>query len=99
MGLTGLSLLQIQDGEGRILSSGPERDLLALARSESFSIGDQTFTLTGGIAVDEAFLARLARDREIVVSLRYPGARCRRPAEAGHYDTTMPPRSASCRCR
>jgi signal transduction histidine kinase len=73
MGLTGLSLLQIRDGDGRILSSGPERDALALARSESFSIGDQTFTLTGGVAVDEAFLARLARDRAIVVSLRYPG--------------------------
>jgi hypothetical protein len=26
----------------------------------------------GGVAVDEAFLARLARDRAIVVSLRYP---------------------------
>ena len=73
MGLTGLSFLQIRDGDGRILSSGPERDALALARSQSFSIGDQTFTLTGGVAVDEAFLARLARDRAIVVSLRYPG--------------------------
>ena len=73
MGLTGLSLLQIQDGEGRILSSGPERDLLAVARTDSFSIGDQTFTLTGGVAVDEAFLVQLARDREIDVSLRYPG--------------------------
>ena len=73
MGLTGLSFLQIRDGDGRILSSGPERDALALGRSQSFSIGDQTFTLTGGVAVDEAFLARLARDRAIVVSLRYPG--------------------------
>jgi signal transduction histidine kinase len=73
MGLTGLSFLQIRDGDGRILSSGPDRDALALARSESFSIGDQTFTLTGGVAVDAAFLARLARDRAIVVSLRYPG--------------------------
>ena len=38
MGLTGLSLLQIQDGEGRILSSGPERELLrwrAPSRSRS----------------------------------------------------------------
>ena len=87
MGLTGLSLLQIQDGDGRILSSGPERDLLVVARTDSFSIGDQTFTLTGGIVVDEAFLARLARDREIDVSLRYPGERFRRHVrlKRGHY--------------
>ena len=104
MRLTGLSMLQIQDGDDRIISSGhfrnehgrvesglasallgargvalvatrgAERDFLALARAESFSIGGRTFTMVGGVAVDEAFLARLARDRSIVVSLRYPGA-------------------------
>lgn len=105
MRLTGLSMLQIQDGDGRIISSGhfrnehgrvesvlpaalaearggvafvttraAERDFLALARGESFRIGGRTFTLIGGVAVDEAFLARLARDRVIVVSLLYPGA-------------------------
>ena len=47
--------------------------LLTLARSESFSIAGQTFTLVGGIAVDNAFLARLARDRAITVSITYPG--------------------------
>jgi signal transduction histidine kinase len=73
MRLTGLSLLHIQDGEGRVLSSGSDRDLLALGRRESFMVGDQTFTLIGGLAVDQAFLARLARDPAIVVSLRYPG--------------------------
>ena len=104
MRLTGLSVLQIHDSEGRILSSGhfrnehgraePEltaalaetrggvalvtmraadREFLALARSRPFSIGERMFTLVGGIAVDEAFLARLARDRAIVVSLIYPG--------------------------
>jgi signal transduction histidine kinase len=46
---------------------------LTLARSESFSIAGQTFTLVGGIAVDNAFLARLARDRAITVSITYPG--------------------------
>jgi signal transduction histidine kinase len=69
MGLTGLSLLRLQDGDGRILSSAPERDVLALARTESFAIGDQTFTLTGGVEVDDRFLARLARDPDIRVSL------------------------------
>jgi signal transduction histidine kinase len=46
---------------------------LTLARSESFSIAGQTFTLVGGVAVDNAFLARLARDRAITVSITYPG--------------------------
>jgi signal transduction histidine kinase len=31
------------------------------------------FAIVGGVAVDEAFLGRLARDRAIVVSLRYAG--------------------------
>ena len=104
MRLTGLSMLQIQDGDDRIISSGhfrnehgrvesglvsalhsahgvalvttrgAERDFLALARVESFRISGRTFTMVGGVAVDEAFLARLARDRVIVVSLRSPGA-------------------------
>jgi signal transduction histidine kinase len=73
MRLTGLSLLQIQDGDGRIVSSGSDGELLALGRRDSFMVGDQTFTLIGGLAVDQAFLARLARDRAIRVSVRYPG--------------------------
>jgi signal transduction histidine kinase len=101
--LTGLSMLQIQDGEGRIISSGhfrnehgrieagladalsrargaafvmsrgPEREFLALARAETFQLSDRTFSLVGGVVVDAAFLDRLARDRSIVVSLHYPG--------------------------
>ena len=95
----GLSMLQIQDGDGTIISSGhfrnehgrveaglapaltsargpafvtarsAEREFLALARVQSFQIGGRAFTIVGGIAVDESFLARLARDRAIVVSL------------------------------
>src|SRR5215475_5552289 len=104
MRLTGLSMLQIQDEDGRIISSGhfrnehgriepgiakaladvplallttftSEREFLALARSESFHVGGRTFSLIGGVAVDETFLANLARDRAIVVSLNYAGAR------------------------
>ena len=127
MRLTGLSMLQIQDGDGRILSSGhfrnehgriepglaaalssaggvalvatrgAEREFLALARVEPFVIGGRTFTLVGGVAVDEAFLARLARDRAIAVSLHYPGgALSTRPARDRMPRTTPP--SASCRC-
>lgn len=104
MRLTGLSMLQIQDADGRIISSGhfrnehgrvesgltaalttarggvalvtargAEREFLALARAKSFEIAGRTFALVGGIVVDEPFLARLARDRAIVVSLIYPG--------------------------
>jgi signal transduction histidine kinase len=101
--LTGLSMLQIQDGDGRIISSGhfrnehgrvdpglpaalssargvalvtargAEREFLALARAQPLVIAGRSFTIVGGVAVDEAFLARLARDRTTVVSLRYPG--------------------------
>ena len=103
MRLTGLSMLQIQDGDGRILSSGhfrnehgrvesglasslqqtrgaafvktrgPEREFLALARAESFEISGQTFSLVGGVVIEQAWLERLARDRAIAVSLSYPG--------------------------
>ena len=103
MRLTGLSMLQIQDSDDRIISSGhfrnehgrvepglasalrtasdiafvttrgPEREFLALARAESLVLGGRTFTIVGGVAVDNAFLARLARDKAIIVSLRYPG--------------------------
>jgi two-component system, NtrC family, nitrogen regulation sensor histidine kinase NtrY len=105
MRLTGLSMLQIQDEAGRIISSGhfrnehgriqpglpsalsgargvtllttrsADREFLALARAEPIVIAGRTFTIVGGVAVDEAFLARLARDRAITVALEYPGGR------------------------
>ena len=120
MRLTGLSMLQIQDDEGRIISSGhfrnehgrlepamrkvladvhggvallttvtPEREFLSLVRGESFRIGDRTFTLVGGIRVDETFLARLSRDRAIVVSLRYPGGGLSTTHETGNADAVV----------
>jgi signal transduction histidine kinase len=103
MRLTGLSMLQIHDGDGRIISSGhfrnehghlepelpsalsrspgvalvatraAEREFLALARVESIVLAGRRFSIVGGVAVDQVFLARLARDRAIVVALRYPG--------------------------
>jgi signal transduction histidine kinase len=111
MRLTGLSMLQIQDSEGRILSSGhfrnehgrsqpglasalgsagsvaliatrvPEKEFPALARARTFVLSGRSFTIVGGVAVDEAFLARLARDRTIMVSLRVPGGALSTPAE------------------
>lgn len=105
MRLTGLSMLQIQDDEERIISSGHFRnehgrlesglasalsragntvlittrgaagEFLTLARVEQFHIGGRSFTIVGGLAVDDAFLARLARDGAIVVTLEYPGGK------------------------
>lgn len=46
---------------------------LALARTESFAVGSRTFHLVAGTRVDEAFLRRLARGGDLVVSLDYPG--------------------------
>ena len=113
MRLTGLSMLQIHDGDGRIISSGhfrnehgrlepglasalmnatgpafvttrnAEREFLALARVQPLQIGGRTFTIIGGTVVNEAFLARLARDRAIVLSLTYPGGELSTAREAG----------------
>jgi signal transduction histidine kinase len=123
MRLTGLSMLQVQDGDGRILSSGhfrnehgridaalapalnaargvafvtaraPDGEFLALARVESLVISGRPFTIVGGITVDDAFLARLARDRSIVVSLRHPGGELstgRLPTDAASGELQVP---------
>jgi signal transduction histidine kinase len=104
MRLTGLSMLQVQDATGRIISSGHFRnehgrvdaeltaalsnasgevvlstvksadgEFLALVRDESLQIAGQMFTLVGGVKVDDAFIARLARDPAILISLVHPG--------------------------
>ena len=104
IGLAGLSTLQIQDEDGRIVSSGhfrnehgrlvptlaeslivepdgvvfvtvrtPERGFMALTRGVALPVGGRRFTLVGGVTLDHRFLQRLARDREVSVSLLYPG--------------------------
>jgi signal transduction histidine kinase len=108
MRLTGLAMLQIEDEDGRIISSGHFRnehgqvesgltealavalkrgpngiallktrspageEFLSLVRSETLQLFGHTFTLIGGDAVDKLFLASLARDPAIVVTLNYP---------------------------
>ena len=114
--LTGLSMLQIQDANGRIISSGhfrnehgrvesglapaltnagevafvmtrgPEREFLALARVEPLEIGSRSFTIVGGVAVDDGFLARLARDEAIIVSLDNPALTSRGPGKPDRAD-------------
>jgi signal transduction histidine kinase len=115
MHLTGLSMLQVHDGEGRIISSGHFRnehgrvdaalpqaladassdvvlatvraadgEFLALVRSQSFTIADRTFTMIGGVKVDDAFMARLARDPAIGIALTYPGGTLASPSAAAN---------------
>jgi len=103
MRFTGLAMLQIQDEQGRIISSGhfrneydrvepelprllatapggmalveaptAEATLLALARVDSLRLGGRRFTLVGAVAVDSNFLARLAPDSDLAVSLTLP---------------------------
>jgi signal transduction histidine kinase len=103
MRVSGLSMLQLLDEAGRILSSGhfrneydrlepqlprllastadrptvvkvraPEGPMLVLARVDSIPIGSRVLTLVGGIAIDESFVNRFARDSEVAVSLVTP---------------------------
>jgi signal transduction histidine kinase len=47
----------------------PSGSFLALVRADSVRIGDRHFTIVGGTAVDQSFLARLRREGEVDVSL------------------------------
>jgi len=116
MRLTGLSMLQIQDQSGRIVSSGhfrneydriepelpallasvpggiafvrartPDSPFVALARAAEFQMGNERFTIVAGVKVERRFLARLAREAGLTVSLAYPGGRLTSDAgEASH---------------
>ena len=112
MSISGLSMLQIQDSAGRILSSGhfrnefdqlqpdlprllytardsltlvrtrtPEAPLVVLARVDSFRVGGRPFSIVGGIEAESRLLDRLERNRDLGVSLTYPGSE--QPAAAG----------------
>jgi signal transduction histidine kinase len=95
MRLAGLDFLQLQDDEGRIVSSGHFRNefdrlgpavhgatlvraaaaegpFLALVTADSFAISRKQFRVIGGVKVDSAFRARLARDPELGVQLTLP---------------------------
>jgi signal transduction histidine kinase len=96
MRMSGLDFLQIQDDEGRVVSSGhfrnefdrlgpavsgttlvraatAEGSILALVTSDTLSVTSvHRFRLVGGVAVDSQYLARLARDPELGVTLDLP---------------------------
>src|SRR5207247_914157 len=59
-------------GSALVEARTAEAPFLALARVDSFRVGGRRFTLVGGIAVDSSFLARLAPDSELTVSVALP---------------------------
>jgi signal transduction histidine kinase len=103
MQLAGLSMLQIQDQSGRIISSGhfrneydrleprlpmflsslggrtvlvkaraPEGPFPALARIDSFEMGNRKFTIIAGYRIEERFLRSLAGKQDMRVELITP---------------------------
>src|SRR6266581_1797804 len=60
-------------GVALVRARTPEGAFLALARVDSLRLGGSRFTVLGGMAVDSAVLARLARDTTLRVRLEYPG--------------------------
>lgn len=62
------------NGLALVQARTPEGPFFALARLDSLPLGDRHFTVVGGIAVDSGFLARLARDSAVTVSLVLPHA-------------------------
>src|SRR5438093_91156 len=60
-------------GVALVRARTPEGAFLVLARVDSLRLGGGRFTVVGGLAVDSAALARLARDTTLRVDLEYPG--------------------------
>jgi signal transduction histidine kinase len=52
----------------------PDASVIALTRIEPLTIGGKPFSLIGGIEAEHQLLAALPRDRDLSVSLVYPGA-------------------------
>lgn len=65
-------LLQYPDAVQFVTVRALDHAFLALARATRFDLGERSFTLVGGVALDADFFAGLAREREIGVSLVYP---------------------------
>jgi signal transduction histidine kinase len=62
------------NGVALVQARTPEGPFFALARLDSLPLGSRRFTIVGGFAVDSGFLARLARDSAVSVSLSLPHA-------------------------
>jgi len=66
-------LAQAPEGTALITARQPDGPFLCLARVDSVRLGGQLFHLVGGFRVDENFLADLAMDRDLGISLFYLG--------------------------
>jgi signal transduction histidine kinase len=62
------------NGLALVQARTPEGPFFTLARIDSLPLGDRLFTVVGGVAVDSGFLARLARDSAVTVSVVLPRA-------------------------
>ena len=60
------------NGLALVQSRTPEGPFFTLARLDSLQLGDRRFTIVGGVIVDSGFLARLARDSAVTVSVELP---------------------------
>jgi signal transduction histidine kinase len=60
-------------GPALLFANTAEGRFLAFVRRDTLSLTGRRITLLGGVRVDTLFLSRLARDRELVVSVVFPG--------------------------
>jgi signal transduction histidine kinase len=60
-------------GVALVQARAPDRPFLALARVDSFHMGNTRFTIVAGNKVGRRFLTRLARDADLTVALVHPG--------------------------
>ncbi len=60
-------------GPALVFANTAEGRFLAFVRRDTLSLTGRRFTLLGGVRVDTLFLSRLARDRELLVSVVFPG--------------------------
>jgi len=60
-------------GPALLFANTAEGRFLAFVRRDTLSLTGRRFTLLGGVRVDTLFLSRLARDRELLVSVIFPG--------------------------
>jgi HAMP domain-containing protein len=65
-------LAQAPNGMALVEARTAEGPFVALVLLDSLPLGDRHFTVVGGVAVDSGFLARLARDSALTVSLDLP---------------------------
>ncbi len=60
-------------GPALLFANTAEGQFLAFVRRDTLRLPARRYTLLGGVRVDTLFLSRLARDRELLVSVVFPG--------------------------